>query len=169
MNKSYFFPLALIAVGTILLVNQFDLLNFTLPYLLIVGFAILGVLLIRKAFLTPSRKGLLGGSFFILIASLLLMMDLGIMPIPSQDAMIFPMLLIPLGLSNLIYYAFTRSSFSNVTFGVIFILAALPVLFFYYSSIPFWEVSDIVSTYWPVLLITAGLGFLIDGMLKKAK
>ena len=167
MKKSYFFPITLIVIGTLLLLNQFNLLQFSRPYFFIIGFIILGAVLARKAFLTPTRKGLLGGSFFIMLSLALLLMDLGYIPI--YDDLIFPMLLIPLGLSNLIYYSFTRASFTNLTFGLIFILAGLPFLFFHFGSLSYWEISDAVSTYWPVLLITAGLGFLIEGMLKKAK
>ncbi len=167
MKKSYFFPITLILIGTLLLLNQFHLIGFSRPYFFIVGFSILGAILTRKAFLTDTRKGLLGGSFFIMLAIALLVMDLGY--IPMYDNLIFPMLLFPLGLANLIYYSFTRNNFTNVTFGIIFILAGLPFLIFHFGSISYWEISDTISTYWPVLLITAGLGFLVEGMLKKAK
>jgi hypothetical protein len=168
MKKSYFFPVTLIVIGTLLLLNQFDLLELSRPFVFVLVLSlILGAVLIRKALLTPSRKGILGGSFFILLAIGLLLMDFDY--IPKDDILVFPMLLIPLGLANLIYFSFNRSSFTNVTFGIVFILASLPILIFYYGSIPYWEISDTISTYWPVLLITAGLGFLIEGVLKKAK
>jgi len=167
MKKSYFFPITLIVIGALLLLNQFYLIEFSRPYIFIIGFAILGAVLIRKAFLNPTRKGLLGGSFFLLLAIELLLMDFGYIPV--YDALIFPMLLIPLGISNLVYYSFNRTSFTNVTFGIIFTLAGLPFLVFHFGSISYWEISDTISTYWPVLLITAGLGFLIEGMFKKAK
>lgn len=167
MKKSYFFPVTLITIGILLLIDQFNLLEFSRSYYFIFGFSLLGIFLLRKAFLNPTRKGLLGGSFFIMLALLLLMMDFGYIPV--YDELIFPMLLIPLGLANLVHYSFTRTNFTNVTFGIIFIIAGLPFLIFHFGSIPYWEISDTISTYWPVLLITAGLGFLIEGIIKKAK
>ncbi len=167
MKRSSFFPLALITVGTLLLLNQFELIEFTRPFFLIIGSAMLGLILTRKAFLNPARNGLLGGSFFILLSGAFLMLNLGY--IPYYDYMFFPMVLVPLGLANLIFYLFNRKSFTNVTFGVIFLLASLPVLFYHYGYISFWQISETISTYWPVLLITAGLGFLLEGVWKKAK
>ena len=167
MKKTYFFPVTLIVIGTLLLLNQFNLIEFSRPYFFIVGFAIFGLVLLRKAFLTSTRKGLLGGSFFVFLSIALLMLDFGYIPI--SDYMIFPIILIPLGLSNLILYSFTRTNFTNVTFGIIFILAGLPFLIFHYGYISYWDISDTISMYWPVLLITAGLCFLVEGMLKKAK
>lgn len=167
MKKSYFFPVALILIGTIMLLNQFDLMEFRRPYIFIYGFAFLGVVFIRKAFLNPDRRGLLGGSFFIFLSAAMLLIDLGYLPI--YDYFVFPVLLVSLGLSNLIYYAFTRKSFSNVTFGLIFIAAGIPFLIMHYGDISYYEVADLFHTYWPVLLITAGFGFLIEGMIKKTK
>ena len=167
MNKSYFLPISLIIIGSLLLLNQFDLISFTRPYIFIYGFTFLAIALIRKAYLNPSRKGLLGGSFFIFLASAMVLIDLGYLPV--YDHFVFPVLLISLGLSNIIYYIFTLKTFSNVTFGLIFIAAGIPFLVMHYGKISYWEIADLFSTYWPVLLITVGFGFLIEGMLKKAK
>lgn len=167
MKKSYFFPIVLIIVGCLLLLNQFDLLIITRPYLIITGFSIIGLVFVRKSFETEFQKGLLGGSFFLLSGIVLFLVDLGY--IPAYDNVIFPILLMILGLSNLLYFLFTRKSYTNVTFGLIFLASGLPFLVYHYGSITFWEISDAFSTYWPILLITAGFGFLIDGILKKAK
>ena len=64
MNRSYAFPVFLIATGAILLLYQFDLFDLSLAYIIILGSVIIGGFLLNKAFNTPARQGLLGGSFF---------------------------------------------------------------------------------------------------------
>ena len=167
MKNSLFFPVLLIAIGTALLLNQFNLVEFTRPYIFIALFTFIGLALIHKAFMLPTRKGLLGGSFFLLLAIAMTLMDMGYLPI--YDNFVVPVIFVDLGLANIIFYIFTRKSFSNITFGLIFIAAAAPFLVMHYTTITYWEIADVFSTYWPVLIITAGFGFLIDGMLKKAK
>jgi len=167
MNKSYFFPVALIVIGTLLLLNQFDLLYLSRPYLFIIAFTVIGLILMRKALISPTRKGMLGGSFFLLMAVIVLLLDIGY--IPFYDEVIVASILIALGTANLVYYLFSRKSFTNVTFGLIFIAAGMPFLIVYFGSVSYWEMADAFSKYWPVLLITAGLGFLADGMFRKAK
>jgi hypothetical protein len=167
MNKSYIFPVALIVAGTLLLLNQFDLLYLSRPYLFIIAFTVIGLILIRKSLMSPVRKGMLGGSFFLMLAVMVLLLDIGFMPF--YDELIVASILIALGIANVIYYLFSRKSFTNVTFGLIFIAAGMPFLIIYFGSVSYWEVADAFSKYWPVLLITAGLGFLADGMFRKAK
>jgi len=167
MNRSYFFPVALIVIGTLLLLNQFDLLYLSRPYLFIIAFTVIGLILMRKALISPTRNGMLGGSFFLMMAVIVLLLDIGY--IPFYDEVIVASILIALGTANLVYYLFSRKSFTNVTFGLIFIAAGMPFLIVYFGSVSYWEMADAFSKYWPVLLITAGLGFLADGMFRKAK
>jgi len=167
MKQSYLFPVTLIITGILLLVNQFELIEFTRPNMIIGGSTIIGLVLLRKAFLTPARNGLFGALFFIILAIEFLMLNLGYLPM--DDYLIVPIILFPLGMANLVFYLFTRKNFTNITFGLIFLIATSPFLLSHYGYISYWEISNTVSTYWPVLLITAGLGFLIEGIFKKAK
>ena len=167
MKKSYAFPIILIAIGLILLLNQFDLLQFSYAYIIISGSAVLGGLMLRKAVYSETRVGLLGGSFFLLIAVTLLFVDLGI--IPLYDNLIWGIIIVCLGVANFIYYIFTRKSFNNVTFGLIFCAIGVPFVIMFFTSADVYDIADVFSSYWPLLLITAGFGFLLDGMFKKAK
>ena len=133
MNKSYFFPVALIVIGTLLLLNQFDLLYLSRPYLFIIAFTVIGLILMRKALISPTRKGMLGGSFFLMMAVIVLLLDIGY--IPFYDEVIVASILIALGTANLVYYLFSRKSFTNVTFGLIFIAAGMPFLIVYFGSV----------------------------------
>lgn len=167
MKKSYFFPTLLIVIGVVLLLNQFGLLGVTRPYLFVSGSAVIGILMLRKAFNSPQRDGLLGGSFFIFFTFILLFLDLGVLP--YYDYLIIGVILTALGLSNFIYYIFTQKTFNNITFGLIFAAAGAPFIIMYYKSLSVWDIWDVFYAYWPVLLIAAGVGFLLDGVLKKAK
>ena len=167
MKRSYVFPILLISVGIILLLNQFDLVEFSVAYTIILGSVVIGGFMLRKAYFSETRQGLLGGSFFILFAIVMLSLDFGF--IPFYDNLILGIIIVCLGLSNFIFYIFTRKSFNNITFGIIFSAIGLPFIIMYYTSVDMWDVADIFSSYWPLLLITAGFGFLLDGMFKKAK
>jgi hypothetical protein len=167
MKGSYAFPVILIATGFILLLNQFDLFDFTWAYIIIIGSAVVGVFLLNKAFKSEKRQGLLGGSFFIMLAAILLLVDMGIIPI--YDSLISGYIIISLGLANFIYYIFTRKSFNNITAGVIFSAIGLPFVIMFYTTADAYDIADVFSSYWPLLLITAGFGFLLDGMFKKVK
>lgn len=107
MKKSYFFPIVLIAIGVFLLLDQFDLFYLTRPYLFIAGFGVLGLILLRKSSISPTRNGLLGGSFFLILSIIIILLDIGF--IPFYDEVIFASILIALGIANLIYYAFTST------------------------------------------------------------
>jgi hypothetical protein len=167
MKKTYFFPVLLITVGTILLLNEFNLLKITRPYIFILGAFAIGIFSLRKGFLSPDRKGLLAGSFFTLVGVILVGLDLRI--IPFYDNLIFGLILMALGAANFLYYMFTRKTFNNITFGTIFCFLGIPFILQYYGSYSMWDIKDIFYTYWPVLLITAGVGFLMDGLVKKTK
>ena len=167
MNRSYIFPILLILIGTFLLLAEFSLIELSRPYIFILIFIVISGLLYRKAFYSPEKKGILGGTFFLLMAITLILMDKGV--VPTVNMVGFPMIFINLGLANLVYFLFARTHFSNLTFGIIFILASAPFLLHYYSYIPYWRLFDTLETYWPLLLITLGAGLLLEGFLKKAK
>jgi len=167
MKKSYAFPIILITIGVVLLLNQFDLLHFSLAYIIILGSAVIGGFMLRKALDSETRQGLLGGSFFVFLALTLFFVDLGI--IPLYDNLIMGIIIVCLGISNFIYYIFTRKSFNNVTFGLIFSALGIPFVIMFFTAADVYDIADVFSSYWPLLIITAGFGFLLDGMFKKAK
>lgn len=167
MKRTYIFPVLLILIGVILLLNQFDFFDMSRAWFLILGSAAIGGLLIRKAYLSEKRQGLLGGTFFILLALTLLSLDWGYLPF--YDSLILGIIIFNLGLANFVYYFFTRKSAHNITSGIVFCAIGLPFIILYYGSFDVWDIADLFSNYWPLLLITAGFGFLIDGMFKKAK
>lgn len=167
MKTNNTFAYILIAIGTVLMLNQFDLIEFTRPLVLIMVSAALSLILFRKSWISENKSGFLGGTFFLILTILFAAMEIGYLPL--EDKLIFPLIITALGASNLAYYAVSRSSFTNVSFGIIFLLIGLPMLGIYFSELSYWEVGEIFSRYWPVLIILLGIGFLIDGMYKRAK
>lgn len=166
MKKSNISAWLLILIGVVLLFNQLDFIRFSRGNFLIIACFFLGVVLLNKGFNSSERKGILGGSFFILEGSALLLMQMGYLP--KLDSVGWGILFINIGLANIIYYLFKQTHFSNLTIGLIFVLLGIPFVAAAYDLIRVWMIADILSVYWPVILILIGAGLLIEGMVKKA-
>ncbi len=158
---------ALILLGAILLINQFEWLEFDRFFVVLLISIVLAALYFQRAQIHPRKKGIIGGSFFTLFAILIILMKIGVFPI--SDSFGFGMLAIALGISNLIYYLMTRIRLGNAVAGLIFILLGLPPVFSYYGYFSAWDLADLYSTYWPLLLILIGGGILIDQSRKRAR
>ncbi len=163
MRHSNFAAWILILLGVMLLLDQLDILYFNrLTITLLILFA-LGVLYLRKGLLHPKRKGILGGSFFLLAAISLLLMWAGLFPI--SDPVGFGLLFIDLGLANIIFYFVANKRMINIVMGIVFILIGLPA----FEAYPGWQLEHFYSTYWPVVLILIGLGILFEGFNQRSR
>ncbi len=165
MKRSYFFPVALIVSGVLLLLNQFGLLFLSRALWIITFSLLIGSLLIFKAAGSEKKEGLASGSFFILFAGILILMKFGYIPI--DDKLGFGLTALAFGFSEIMAYLVARRSFMSFVFGFIALLVAAPVLSSYYHLWTIWHMYDIISTYWPILLVALGVGFLVDGYQKK--
>ena len=166
MNKSYFFPVALIVVGVLLLLHQFGLLYLS-RFVWIITFSILiGLVLLNKSRYNPKRRGLTSGLFFLFFAGMLVLMNNGIFPV--NDRLGFALLAVAYGLSEVLAYLISRQSVLGLSLGVVAILIAMPILLNYYQVWAIWSMYELLATYWPILLIAIGLGFLMDGYRKSA-
>ncbi len=165
MKKSNISAWLLILVGVLLLLNQLDYLNFSRGNFLIIACFFLGVVLLNKGFNNSDRKGILGGSFFILEGASLLLMQLGYLP--KLDSLGWGLFFMNIGLANIVYYLFKRTHFSNLTTGLIFILLGVPFVAATYDLIRVWMIADVLSVYWPIILIIIGAGLLIEGVVKR--
>ena len=165
MRRHNFLAIVLIVFGLLLILNQFDLIYFSRLNIFITGSAFLGIVLLNKGFNHPMKKGILGGSFFVFFAVILVFMRMGFLPINDQigTGIIFVLL----GLANIIYFLVYPKKTANIIFAILFLLLGLPFLLTYYDVLSVWMVEDYFITYWPALLIIFGLGLLIDGMLKR--
>ncbi|MGD9899009.1 MAG: hypothetical protein AB7T22_07765 [Calditrichaceae bacterium] len=165
MKKSNISAWLLILIGVILLFNQLDYIKFSRGNFLIMACFFLGAVLLNKGFNNSERKGILGGSFFILEGSALLLMHMGYLP--TIDSIGWGVFFINIGLANMVYYLFKRTHFSNLATGLIFILIGVPFVAAAYDLIRIWMIADVLSVYWPVILILIGAGLLIEGMVKR--
>lgn len=165
MRKELILPWMLIIAGTALLLHQLHLFRFRgINIFIVVSFA-LGVLLFVRGVGHPLKSGIFGGSFFILLASWLLLMRIGILPI--DDYLAGGLFFATLGAANLVHFAFAPGKISSISVGVIFILVSLPFFFFYYGYFPRWNLEDFYLTYWPVALILIGVGLMADGLIRR--
>ncbi len=157
----------LIALGALLLLNQFNWLELDRFLIVLIFSIVFAALLFQKAMGHPMKKGIIGGSFFVFFAIITILMKIGSLPV--SDSLGFGLLLMALGVSNFIYFLITRIRIGNIISGVIFILLGLPPVLSYYGYTNSWDIADYYSTYWPVLLILIGGGILIDQLRKRPR
>ena len=165
--KKPFTAWILIFIGVMLLLNQFGLVFLNRFNITLIGSILFGVLLINKSIRHPEKKGVLGGSFFLLLATLLLLMRFHY--IPAQDQIGLALVFVILGLSNIIYFLFYPKKTANIIYALLFLLLSAPIFIDYYNILPGWMLEHYFVTYWPLLLILIGVGLLLEGIRKRQK
>ena len=158
---------SLILFGVILLGMQLDIVSPSRSILVILISAFLGVMLFSKGINNPKHKGIMGGTFFILLSVTLLFMKYDIFP--SDDQLGIAYILFDLAAANFIYYLFQKEYLSNIISGFIFIAIGVIIVIDYYNIIPMWFAIDLLQTYWPVILIIIGAIILTKASLKNKK
>jgi hypothetical protein len=158
---------ALILFGVILLSMQLDIITPSRSTLVILVSAFLGIMLFTKGINHPKHKGILGGSFFVLLSATLLFMKIDIFP--SDDQLGVAFILFDLAAANFIYYLFQKEFMSNIISGFVFIAIGLIIIIDYYDVIPMWFAIDLLQTYWPVILIIIGVIILTKASVKNKK
>jgi len=151
---------ALILFGIVLLLEEFNLYTPGKGDLVILGSAVLGLFLLFKGFSNPEYKGILGGTFFILLALSLFAMKQGFYPISDRSGI--GILLIDLGIANLVYYLVSRKKHTNLVAGIILMAIGSPFLIIHFGIMPAWLIGDLAARYWPVLLIIVGVVIIIE-------
>ena len=167
MNGRIITAWSLIIIGSLILLHQLDLIYMNRPNVLSIVFLALGLILFSKGWSHTEHKGILSGSFFILFGLAIIFMRMNF--IPLNDAVGFGILFMCLGLANFIYFAFRPKKANNIVFGLIYLIVGSPFILSYYYYIPYWEIENLFSTYWPVLLILVGFGLLTEGIVKNLK
>ena len=110
-----------------------------------------GVILLMRGWKHPEYRGIFGGIFFTILGISLFLMQYNYFPASDSFAIYAP-ILVP--------------TVTFIIFGIIFILIGSPMIAYEFYYISFWEIRDIFSTYWPILLILIGVGLLGEGLLK---
>lgn len=154
----------LIAIGSIILLHQIDIFNLNIANIIALVSLAGGIVLLMRGWKHPKYKGIFGGIFFTLLGISLFLMQYNYFPV--TDSFALGIILIDLGIAHLVYFIFTKTKISNLIFGIIFILLGSPLIAYEFYYISLWEIRDIFSTYWPILIILIGVGLLSEGLLK---
>ena len=157
----------LIALGSIILLHQIDLFNLNTPNIIALISLAWGSVLLVRGWNHPIHKGIFGGTFFILLSLSIFLMQFNYFPL--NDVFAMGIIFINLGIAHLVYFAVRKTKVSNLIFAIVFILIGIPLIAYEYYYISFWEIQDIFSTYWPILLILIGVGFLGEGLIRHFK
>jgi len=157
----------LIVIGSIILFHQTELIQLNTANIISLLSMGWGIILLLRGWKHPDHKGIFGGTFFTILGISIFLMHYEYFPI--ADLFALGIILIDLGIAHLVYFAFVKSKISNLVFAVIFILTGLPFMAYEYYYISVWEIRDIFSTFWPILLILVGVGFLGEGLIRHFK
>lgn len=154
----------LIALGSIILLHQLDFFSLNTGNIIALISLAGGVILLSRGWKHPEHKGIFGGTFFILLGLSLFLMEFHFFPI--SDIFALGLIFIDLGIAHLLIFIFKKTKISNLIFGIIFILIGSPLIAYEYYYISRWEIQDIFSTYWPILIILVGVGLLGEGLFR---
>lgn len=164
MKKQYWPAIILISIGSLLLLYQTDLIDFSFADIISYGFVAIGVLLLINSFNRSDKKGLLGGVFFAAFGTSMILMREYILP--RDDEFGFAAFFIALALGNFAYLPFKTEKTNNIIWGSIFGGLGAILLWVYYGYYPSWYIYDQLSTYWPVILIVLGGAMIVKALVK---
>ena len=155
MDKKKLSAWGLIILGAVLLSMQLGIIVPSRSTVIILISIFIGVMFFSRGLNHIKHKGILGGSFFLLLAITLTLMKLNVLP--SEDQLGVSLIILDLAAANFIYYLFQRDTLSNIIVGFVFLVIGLIVFIDYYDVLPLWLTIDLVQTYWPVILIVIGV------------
>jgi cell wall-active antibiotic response 4TMS protein YvqF len=165
MAKQSITAIILIAVGSLLFLEQIDILYLSARDYYIYGAIIGGILWLINGVNRDDKKGVLAGSFFFSFGIVLWLMR-NYYFVRSDEFGIASFFLC-LALANFVYYIFKRNSTNNVIFGVIFGVLGGGFLLSHLDYYPLWRFFDHIEQYWPVAIIVFGIAILYKGLRKK--
>jgi hypothetical protein len=165
MDKRKISAWSLIVFGAIFLSMQLNIITPSKLTTVIFVSIFIGGLLFYKGLNHKKNKGIIGGSFFLMLAFTLSLLKLEI--IPTDDQLIIALIIFDHAAANFIYYLFQREYMSNIVFGFISLFIGSVLLIDYYEVIPMWLTVDLLQTYWPVILIAIGILILTKSAIAK--
>jgi hypothetical protein len=165
MNQTNFFAYMLILIGTVLLLYQFDVIEFSRFEIITAASIFLGIVWLRKSMIHPAHKGVLGGTFWTLFGISLLLMRNYVLPM--NDTFGFGLVFLLLAVANLASFIFSQKSMTNISFTLLFTLIGSGFFAVHYGVIKGWEMADIFIIYWPLLLVVGGIFLVIEGLMRR--
>jgi hypothetical protein len=165
MKKQYWPAIILISIGALLLLYQTDLIDFSTADVISYGFVLIGIVLLVNSLNRSDKKGLLGGVFFTVFGTTMILMREYILP--RNDEFGFAAFFLSLALGNIAYLPFKTDKSTNIVWGSIFGAIGGILLWVYYGYYPSWYIYEQMAIYWPVILIVLGLAMIIKAYLRK--
>lgn len=165
MAKQSITAIVLIAVGTLLFLDQIDLLYLSSGDYFIYGSIIGGILWFINGINRIDKKGVLAGTFFTSYGLVLWLMKNYYFV--RSDELGFATFFLCLALANFVYLLFKRNSTNNLIFGIIFGVLGGGLFLSHLEYYPIWRFYYHVDHYWPVLLIVSGVIILLKSYHKK--
>ncbi len=165
MAKQSITAIILIAVGSLLFLEQIDLLYLSGRDYMVYGAIIGGILWFINGVNRSDKKGVLAGTFFFSFGIVMWLMRNYYFF--RSDELGFAAFFLCLALANLVYFVFKRSSTNNAIFGAIFGILGGGFLFSHLDYYPLWRFIDHIEQYWPIAIIVFGLALLYKGLRKK--
>ncbi|MHB2153025.1 hypothetical protein ACX8XN_01360 [Calditrichota bacterium GD2] len=168
MSHQRFVGIILILAGGMLLVHQLGWLDLDGSAFIGILSVLIGLSFLRKALLRPDHKGVLGGTFFTLFGLALLLFSSWHGPLGR--ALLVGALFVSLAAANLTYF-FANGMQRTFNLFMFFFFGAIggSILMVYFGVFDVWQFEEVVSTYWPLILVALGLAILVDSALQKKK
>jgi hypothetical protein len=165
MKKQYWPAIILISIGALLLLHQTDLVDFSIADVLSYGFVLIGIVLLVNSLNRSDKKGLLGGVFFTVFGTNMILMREYVLP--RNDEFGFAAFFLSLALGNIVCIPFKKDKTTNIIWASIFGAIGGILLWVYYGYYPSWYIYEQIATYWPVILILLGLAVIIKAYVRK--
>jgi len=165
MKKQYWPAIMLILVGSLLILYQTDLLDFSTADLVSYGFVLIGVIFILKCINRSDRRGILGAVFFTLFGITMILMREH--TLPRDDEFGFAAFFVALALGNFAYLPFKKDKSTNLIGGIIFGVLGVLLLWAHYGYYPSWYIYEQVWIYWPVILIILGTVIIVRAYIRR--
>jgi hypothetical protein len=159
---SIFLGLFLILFGAALLLDTFKVWDFHWSYILIV----LGIFFFVTAFTAQDKGGVFPGTISFLFGLFFLLRQYDILDDPMF--VLWPIFPAIVGIAFIVLFIFRPNDWGLLIPGGILIALSIIFLGYYYDLFGL-DPGEIISHYWPVILVIIGLKLVLEGRGKKDK
>ena len=161
MKKEFpFFAVLLILVGTLMLLERVDYLEFGWMSILWSALALLGVVKLVRGFRNPSGEGIVWGTVFFFVGTYQLLSEGGVFDLPSGTP--FPALLAVIGFEFLLALIRKPREWHLVVPAVILIGLGSAMILAEMGILERWEVIEGIHAWWPAALVLFGAALLLN-------
>jgi len=164
MKKQYWPAILLIVIGTLLILYQTDLLDFSMSDMISYGFVLIGIVFFIKCINRSDRRGILGAVFFTLFGiAMILMREY---TLPRDDEFGFAAFFVALAAGNFAFLPFKKDKSTNLIWGIVFGVVGGLLLWAHYGYFPSWYIYEQITVYWPLILILIGTAMIVKAYIR---